>query len=709
MFLIGRPSIQSKLILMLLVVSIASIAALSYMAYSTGQDALRASAFDQLTSLRASKKRQIEEQFQLIRNQVVSLGDDLMIVNFMKGLRPAFAQERNAKIPPEWDEKLTAFYRDQFLPQLAHNVDGVPLLAAYVPKTPEARYFQYHYLATNPFPDKKYLLLDPGDGSELSAIHRIYQPILSKFMLDFDYQNMYLIDNDSGDVVYTNIPSPALATNALTGPYAGTSLTALYQALAHTTDPEAVEIVDFSAYPPAYGRPVAMMGTPIFDGNTQIGILAVQLPTDEIDRVMTGNRGWERDGLGKTGQAYLVGPDHLMRSVSRVFVENKAAFLKKLADAGYSVEDRVRIDRTDTTILARPVRTAAVESALAGEEGTKIMPDGLGIPSLVSYAPVNIPGLHWVIAAELSNEEAFAPLNTLSRRILLTSVAIILGVTMLAGGLAYLFIRPAYQLIAGINRLQEGHTDVSVSVRTRDEFSDLAEAFNVLAKSIREKGVMSHDLEVQNEELLAHLMPPGAAARYRKGDIRSAESFPDLSVLYARFDGFTALMASLTAEQAMQVLNDLIAIVDGATDRFGVEKIKTAYSEYMVTCGLSIRRIDHANRILDFAQELQRIVRRFNTERGTSLGVRIGIDTGPVIAGLVGKSRASYNLWGETVEGAVRFAFAARPDSIMVSQAIRNLTEDLFRFDNATPLDTQSGGAVQAFTVRGSASVAVSS
>src|SRR5215831_3270493 len=116
MFLLDRLSIQSKLMLMLLLLSIGSLGAISWIAYSSGKAELTAAAFNQLTGIRASRKVQIEAFFKATRNSVSHLAEDRVVVGAMQDFASEIDKFKNAKIEPEWDEKLTAFYLNTFLP-----------------------------------------------------------------------------------------------------------------------------------------------------------------------------------------------------------------------------------------------------------------------------------------------------------------------------------------------------------------------------------------------------------------------------------------------------------------------------------------------------------------------------------------------------------------------------------------------------------------
>lgn len=130
---------------------------------------------------------------------------------------------------------------------------------------------------------------------------------------------------------------------------------------------------------------------------------------------MTSSRNWESDGLGKSGETYLVGRDFLMRSLSRFLVEDPTKYAETLRSLGMDAAAINRIKQYDTSILQQPVRTEAATAALTGKAGTQIINDYRNIPVLSSYAPLRLEGLDWVILSEMDLAEAYAPIYLFER------------------------------------------------------------------------------------------------------------------------------------------------------------------------------------------------------------------------------------------------------------------------------------------------------
>jgi class 3 adenylate cyclase len=681
MLLTKRLSIQSKLVLLLLLVSIGSMFVISVIGYTSGREALEQSVYHHLTSLRAARADQLQTRVKLIRAQAVTLSEDRMVLDAMREFLKAYRDLARHPLGAPEEQKLERYYRNDFLPRLARHTDGKPALESYLPASATARYLQYHYIANNPHPYAKKEQLDQaGDGSDYSRVHKAYHPLFRNLARNFGYADILLVDPQTGDVVYSVAKTTEFATSLRTGPYAETNLGELVRKAAKGKDPGAFHLAGFERYRPRLAHPASFVASPIGDGPHILGILVFQISSDEIGRVLSGNMGWERDGLGQTGEVYLVRADHLMLTMSRFFYRDREAYLASLLEAGYPVGEVERIRRAGTTVLTQKDLSPTIAKALAGKTGTEIQVAYRHKPALISYAPLEIEGYHWVIVAKMDVDEAFAPVRAFGRRVAVTAAAVTLGVSLLAILLSSLLVRPIERLIDGARRVSAGQVDVQVAVGTHDEFRELADSFNEMTRNLKAQSELAERKTRESESLLLNILPGPAAARLRDGEEQISESHADITVLFADVVGFTELAESVPADRAVGLLNDLVTAFDEAAERHGVEKVRTVGSSYLAVCGLSVQRPDHARRMVEFGQDLLGIVRRFNLERRTNLGARVGINTGPVVGGVVGRTRFIYDLWGVTVNVARRLA-EGEVNTVRVTQAVRDRLSDLYDFD----------------------------
>jgi class 3 adenylate cyclase len=203
---------------------------------------------------------------------------------------------------------------------------------------------------------------------------------------------------------------------------------------------------------------------------------------------------------------------------------------------------------------------------------------------------------------------------------------------------------------------------------------------------------------LENERLLVSLLPASGAAQMRDGNAETRQSFADVTVAYINLVGFESLSPDLGEDGSMGLLSDIVAACDEAAEQHGVEKVRTIGSSYLAVSGLSVERPDHTARMVDFAREVVRIVRRFNAERGVRLVAEIGINAGPVIGGLVGRRRFIYDLWGDTV----KLARGIEPNgktSILVTRPVYERVRDLVAFGAETSADVRGMGPVKLFSL----------
>src|SRR5258707_1945941 len=198
---------------------------------------------------------------------------------------------------------------------------------------------------------------------------------------------------------------------------------------------------------------------------------------------MRMDRGWKEWGMGKRGETFIVGPDVLMRSDSRLFLENPEAFKRDVIEAGTPPDVAQESIRQNGTTLVQPVATEATQLAQRGQRGTLVAQDYLGHETLQAYAPVDVPGLHWAVIAKIDTSEAFAPVSAFTRTLVLSTTVIIFVVCIAAMLLARLFVRPIRRLESGAQRISSGDYGVALPVASRDEFGDLTVAFNGMSRN----------------------------------------------------------------------------------------------------------------------------------------------------------------------------------------------------------------------------------
>ena len=196
-------------------------------------------------------------------------------------------------------------------------------------------------------------------------------------------------------------------------------------------------------------------------------------------------------------------------------------------------------------------------------------------------------------------------------------------------------------------------------------------AYVLLQYFVRARELALAELGVErakSERLLLNVLPESIAARLKESDEVIAEGFESATVLFADIVGFTPLAQELEPAATVDLLDRIFARWDSLAETHGLEKIKTIGDAYMVAGGIPQPRSDHAEAIAEMALAMGVEVERCTAESGVPLEVRIGIDSGPVVAGVIGRAKFSYDLWGDTVNTASRMESHGLPGEIQVTE-----------------------------------------
>jgi adenylate cyclase len=173
----------------------------------------------------------------------------------------------------------------------------------------------------------------------------------------------------------------------------------------------------------------------------------------------------------------------------------------------------------------------------------------------------------------------------------------------------------------------------------------------------------------ESERLLLNILPKGIAERMKKGETNIADSYPDATVLVADLVGFTTLAAHIAPEQIVQLLNEIFSAFDDLVEDYGLEKIKTIGDAYLVAGGISFPRADHAEATANLALDLLLEVDRINQQYDTRIRIRIGISTGVVVAGVIGRKKFAYDIWGETTNLAFHLESTCEAGRIQIAKS----------------------------------------
>lgn len=664
-------SVSSKLLIMLIASGVSAALTVGALGYYKAQDALKTAIDDQLVAIRESKKADIVRYFEGQERMFQVFASQRQLQDASEALAKGFAAE--GKEPAASTvSSLQDFYRKEFLPRFLKS-DKTPTLGDYWPRGSAAVRLQQAYIAGNPNPAGQRLELGLN-GEKLAEVgsysdaHNRFHPDMVKAMRSMRLYDVFVIDARHGDVIYTAQKEADFATNLDTGPYRNSNLAkAFHLARDNQLGPQGVAVVDFEHYEASFGDPSAFIAAPIVVDGEIKAVVAGQLSIDDLNATLTSSGHWESEGLGKTGEVYLVGSDGLGRSDSRFLIEDKKGYLETLGKLDVPKTVIAAIEASNHSILSQKFSTLAVQRALNGETGHDEINDYRGEPVLSAYAPIDVAGMRWSIVAEKDVAEAFAPLYALRNSIFVATGLMAILITFFSMLSSRYFLGPIARLQAGVARLRAGETRFSIPIAGTDEFEELVVAFNDMLSELDQRNQVIATKTLEYQKLLRNILPDAVAERVSGGDTLVADTFPNVTIIYAAIFGFGSIMGQSSASTSIGLLNELVDGFDEAAERHGVEKIKTLGDAYMAACGLSTPRLDHRVRAIAFAEEISAILKRFNEAKGTQLRLQVGVATGEVDAGIVGRRRFVYEILGECVVEARQLALAEGHSGISIS------------------------------------------
>jgi len=465
-------------------------------ASSSSLDALEESSEARLLAVRDITKRRIEDYLQSIDKQVKTLSNDRMIIDAMKQFSHAYKDYPNqSNFSPESARTgLNDYYKTQFnkVYQQRNQGENAEYERWISNLSPTAALLQHRLIQTNSHPlGEKHLLDSLGDGSDYDKAHQLYHPIIRDYLEQFEYYDIFLIDADSGNVVYSVFKELDYATSLITGSFSDTGLAKVFAKSRENSNSNFSIIEDFSSYQPSYQDPAAFIASPIIDNGVNIGTLVFQMPIGKINKIMTHNKNWAATGLGQSGETYLIGADKTLRSQSRFLLEDKKGYISAITDAGI---DRSIIDTIiakDTAIALQPVNSSTANKALRGSSGIESVNDYRNVEVVSAYAMVDFAGLEWAILAEIDKSEAFTSAFQIQSDI--QTYAIFIGIIMIILGCiaGYLFANtismPIIKLNDGLSHIErESDLTYRLTVNSSDEIGSVSNSLNAMMSKFQQ-------------------------------------------------------------------------------------------------------------------------------------------------------------------------------------------------------------------------------
>ncbi len=485
-------SMRSKLMLLFMAVGIIPTIAVTWIAVQRAgasleaakqyeRQNLEAQLVAQLVANRVNKKAAIDDYFRRIEDQIVTFSQNRMVIDAMRDFSRTFGRYANESgavggNTADLAAKLRTYYSKEFSEEYRKQNQGRdPQAERYFEQLDDqAIHLQHAYIRANPHPLGSKEKLDRAPTlTSYDRVHGIVHPVIRTYLERFGYYDIFLVDHQTGRILYSVFKELDFATSLLDGPYRDTNFAQAFREARNLSKPDSVLLVDFARYTPSYEAPASFIASPIYDGDQQLGIAMFQMPLDRITQVMS-----LRAGLGEYGETYLVGPDGLMRSDSFRDPENRSVTASfRQPETGRAWNEAIR---------------AAIEDGQTGE--TTI--DGyLGERILSAYAPVDLGPFRWAILSErpesdlLDSIQALEELDSRSRTTLLLSSASAVAlaallISFVAVAVARHLTDPLAETVGVLEVLAAGDLTRSVRVRSNDEAGKMGAAMNTAISSM---------------------------------------------------------------------------------------------------------------------------------------------------------------------------------------------------------------------------------
>ena len=443
--------------------------------------------------------------------------------------------------------------------------------------------------------------------------------------------------------------------------------------------------------------------TPYYDRNGQLlGILTSQMGLGQIRDFLQTIK------IGNTGQVFIVEPTGELVATSLrdqpLWIERSPKKLERVRAINSSnplLKSSLSFLYESFGDLTNIDRTHQLEFMLDGQRQFL-----QAVPLKDSY------GLNWLIVIAVPESDFMAQIDKNIRNTLILCLIALL-VTIFIGILtARWIVQPIRNIGYAAGEIARGDRARRASGSAFIEIDRLADSFNSMAAQLQqsfeelEQRVDKRTAELRKEKerselLLLNILPSKIADQLKYSNQSPAEHFEEATILFADIVGFTTLATRLSPLELINCLNQVFSHFDRLAEQYNLEKIKTIGDAYMAVGGVPIAKPDHAEAVADMALDIQRTIAHWSTQAGETLQIRIGINTGPVIAGVIGTKKFIYDLWGDAVNIASRMESHGEPNRIQVTDATYEKLKDRYIFEPRGTVAVKGRGEMMTYWLLG--------
>lgn len=619
-------SISRKIPLVITVVGVVAASMMALLGIQSGRDALTAQAHSNLQALVAARETALDNYLSSIRSDLDIQASSQTVIAAIENFNQAW-----------------------------HAVEGN-----------KTGVLQNLYIGENPYPVGEKEKLDYAeDGSLYSDVHKNYHPWFRKLQSMRGYYDIFLF-NSEGDLVYTVFKELDYATNLNKGEWAETDLGKAFRAAKANKASKEDTFFDFRPYGPSNDAPASFISRPILDSNGNfLGALAFQMPVDRIDAVMAA-----QEGLGKSGETYLVGSDYLMRSNSRF--------------------------REDSTILKVTVDTKQVTDAIDGNTGSLIGSDYRGVDVLAAYKQIKFMNATWAVIGEIDQSEALKSISDLITITIVSLLVFVLAMCVIGFFVGRSIARPISSMTDIMTRLSNNDFTMTIPAKNRrDEIGSMARAVSIFQGNAKE----NERLRSEQKENAAQVESARSEALLKMAGTVEQQT-KDVASRVSELAADTKLLAKGMGESSEAVFESAKGVKDASTEQLEQTRlIATATSELTSSIDEIGQQVSHA------ADITQRAVGNAQDSQKTILSLSSAVEVIGEVVGVIADIAAQTNLLalnatieaaraGEAGKGFAVVASEVKNLAVQTAKSTEQISTQVLEVQNMTTKAVEAVGSI---------------
>lgn len=460
--------------------SVISMSIIASLGYYIAKKTSTQQTFEKLTSIRNSKTQELSDYFHRLQDLAVLISHAKTTIEAFEEFDAAYKEiQNNNSVDNRIISDMKSFRDDFYYRRYTDTIGDMAIerekFLSYLPSNREAIIIQAA------FHNIKFRNLQVFRNYQEALIR--YDKGISDFVNYSDFNGLLLINSETGNIIYSANKFSEMGGNLLSDSLAMTNLASAFRELRFAKETE-VKLIRFQEYFPTNLLPKAFMLCPVFKDNRNIAVVALRIPIDQVNNILTFNRKWEDNGMGKTGEVYIVGGKNMLRSESRFYLQDPDGFIATMQNLGYPEEDLKKVRNSKSTLLNIKITTEAVNAANNGETGIRILTDYRDREVLSAFMPLDLLGLRYAVIAEIDTEEAFENIAILKQFMILSFIAVLFSMIIIASMLAGLVTRPINKLTQAARELSNGNFQTLIRIKSHDEIGVLADSFHTMQTRI---------------------------------------------------------------------------------------------------------------------------------------------------------------------------------------------------------------------------------